>query len=195
MKSIVYKLILLLLIIFPIIYANRQSIIGPTIKIHNRFLHSKTCKTIIDSSTNFKKSGISTKYGRMENKNRTSSTMVFRDGDNIAIDLLKKKVGRLLKVDPAHFEPIQVTKYDENQEYKYHHDYFGHDVKNQRRYTALLYLNTIPLENGGATSFLYGNSIQPKCGKLICWENTNAYGIKQHNTLHSGTCRSRNVSS
>ena len=186
MKSIIYKLILLLSIIFLIIHIKSYYISKPNIIIYDKFLHPEACKTIIKSSINFKKSGISTSNGRKENENRTSSTMVFRDGDNEEIDSLKKKIGKLLKVKLSHFEPIQVTKYDKNQEYKYHYDYFSHDVKNQRRYTALIYLNTVPKKNGGSTSFLYGNNIQPTCGKLVCWENTDILGNKQFNTLHSG---------
>ena len=118
MKSIVYKFILFLSIMFLIIYAKSYFITSPNIKIYDNFLDPKSCKSIINSSTQFRKSGISTKNGRVENKNRTSSTMAFRDGDNSTIDLLKRKVGKLLNVKSEYFETIQVTKYDKNQEYK-----------------------------------------------------------------------------
>lgn len=185
MKYIVYKIILLILIVFLLIYVIR-SCSAPTVKVYDRFIDVKSCDSIIKSANHFKRSGTSTGHIRTENKSRTSSTMFFHDGDNKTIDDLKRKVSKVLNVDPSNFEPIQVTKYDENQEYKYHYDYFGSSVKNQRRFTALLYLNTVPMINGGSTSFYFGNSIQPECGKLVCWENTDKHGNKLTNTLHSG---------
>lgn len=150
-----------------------------------KYVSEEDCALLIEQSTNFCPSTITSGLVKSQSFNRTSMSMFYQDGENELIDKLKYKVSRFLKVKPTHFEPIQITKYNENQEYKYHYDYFQ-TSENQRKYTIIIYLNTVPIENGGATSFYFGNSIQPLCGTMVYWKNTNSKWKKIYNTLHSG---------
>jgi len=179
-----FNLILLLSILSIIIYFSE--ICKSNLKTYKQFVQSSICKRLINSATHFKQSRTISGNTKTINSNRTSSSMFYYDGENTDVDNLKLKVSKLLNVKLSHFEPAQITKYDKNQEYKYHYDYFNTNIGSQRRYTALMYLNSVPIKNGGQTKFYLGDSVQPECGKLIVWENTNENGMKMHKTLHCG---------
>ena len=107
---------------------------------------------------------------------------------------LEDKIAKLTGLDLAHGEPIQGQRYATGQEFKAHTDYFEPDVPDYFRYsslsgqltwTVMIYLNEP--EAGGATRFKAINKIvQPETGKLLAWNNLDAEGHVNGNTLHHG---------
>lgn len=66
---------------------------------------------------------------------------------------------------------MQICRTNPDSEFSWHYDVGDQYLK----FTALLYLNTIKPENGGATEFLSGYKVQPEAGKLVlfpaAWSN------------------------
>ena len=107
---------------------------------------------------------------------------------------LEQRIAHLTGLDLAHGEPVQGQRYATGQEFKPHTDYFEPDgpdylrycsVSGQRTWTVMIYLNEP--EAGGATRFKAVNKIvQPEIGKLLAWNNLDADGRINGNTLHHG---------
>jgi prolyl 4-hydroxylase len=124
---------------------------------------------------------------------RTSETCDL-DPSEPAVVALDARIAELTGLDPAHGEPVQGQRYAVGQEFKAHTDYFepdGPDFRRfcaktgQRTWTVMIYLNEP--EAGGATRFkTIGKTVQPERGKLLAWNNLNADGRVNVNTLHHG---------
>ncbi|WP_267389454.1 2OG-Fe(II) oxygenase [Sphingomonas sp. GC_Shp_3] len=103
-------------------------------------------------------------------------------------------IAGLLGLDPVHGETMQGQRYAPGQQFRAHCDWFSEDQPywpamqqcgGQRTWTAMIYLNDV--EEGGATWFpLAGLRVNPKRGLLIAWNNMNADGSPNDNTLHEG---------
>ncbi len=124
---------------------------------------------------------------------RTSETCDL-DPAEPAVVALDARIAELTGLDPAHGEPVQGQRYAVGQEFKAHTDYFEPDGPDYRRFcaktgqrtwTVMIYLNEP--EAGGATRFkTIGKTVQPERGKLLAWNNLNADGRVNVNTLHHG---------
>jgi len=107
---------------------------------------------------------------------------------------LDAKIAELTGLDLACSEPVQGQRYDVGQEFKEHTDYFepnGPDFEKycagpgQRTWTVMVYLNETA--EGGATRFrLVNKIIRPETGKLVAWNNLDAAGNPNGQTLHHG---------
>jgi len=162
----------------------------PIIFSIDNFLSDAECLEIISVSENkkdlFKPSGTTTGNIKQYGPGRTSCSLSFKIGECQIIDFVRDKVSNILNINKNQMEAIQLTKYSKGQEYKYHWDYFKDDNVNQRKKTILIYLNSLSIDDGGATKFYYGDSFQPKQGLLLWWDNIDDNGKKHINTLHAG---------
>jgi len=91
----------------------------------------------------------------------------------------------------SHIEALNLTRYKFGQEYKEHHDYFaGTQLAGKagdRIATFFVYLNDVPEDAGGCTTFPKLNlTIQPKRGNAVFWLNSSFDGQSYENTLHAG---------
>jgi hypothetical protein len=77
---------------------------------------------------------------------------------------------------------FQIQKYNSTGKFEWHTD-DAHDSKRLLAY--IMYLNTVPVENGGSTDFLNGKSIQPKEGSVLIFPATWSY-IHRGNVIKSG---------
>ncbi len=140
--------------------------------------------------------------------NRQPSTMADDNGDpgfrtsettnldpaHPAVARLDQMIAGLTGLDLRYGEPVQGQRYAVGQEFKDHTDYFeplGPDfqkycaISGQRTWTVMVYLNTP--EDGGATRFRRINKIiRPETGKLVAWNNLDASGQPNPDTLHHG---------
>jgi|SaaInlV_150m_DNA_4_1039716.scaffolds.fasta_scaffold04013_3 prolyl 4-hydroxylase len=181
--------ILLLIITFAIMYCQKCDDKLKVIKVPN-FLDGDVCDKIINSNKTFIESnvltnGISTK----DLVARSSSTTSFQNGENMYIDMIKDRVIKMLDIRLDQLEPVQLSKYDRGQEYKYHYDYFNTEetnISNQRHYTILIYLNDVPICDGGSTDFKFGDSFQPVQGTMVYWSNLDKNMNIDTRTLHCG---------
>lgn len=95
---------------------------------------------------------------------------------------IMKRISSFLKLpDETYIEPLQIVKYTPGQFYKQHHDhgsYYNDEntIVNteQRKSTFLIFLSSVPTEDGGGhTKFNELDiSVLPRLGDGIIWDNT-----------------------
>jgi prolyl 4-hydroxylase len=125
---------------------------------------------------------------------RTSETCLLDRGNQV-VQGVESKLTALLGIEPQHGEALQGQRYAVGQQFKPHHDYLRtteaywakqEKIGGQRTWTAMVFLN-VP-ENGGETYFpAVDLKIPPRAGLLLTWNNLNAEGEPNTNTLHQGT--------
>jgi prolyl 4-hydroxylase len=124
---------------------------------------------------------------------RTSESCNLRPGDPVN-QAVEAKINTLMGIQPNHGETIQGQRYAVGQQFKPHHDFF-HTTEaywadqekqgGQRTWTAMIFLNDV--EQGGQTYFPQANvRVTPRAGNLLAWNNLDAYGQPNHNSLHTG---------
>ena len=92
--------------------------------------------------------------------------------------ILMKRIAAFLNVDMSYIEPLQLLRYGAGQYYKQHHDhgsYYGVTTE-QRPHTFLLFLSSVPADDGGGHT-KFNNldiAILPRSGDGIVWSNVNA---------------------
>jgi prolyl 4-hydroxylase len=99
--------------------------------------------------------------------------------------------------DLSQCEEPQIVQYQSGQEFSWHYDEIPtSQLSNggQRLATILIYLNTVPLENGGSTTFrdlTNGKTdsvsplfVQPKMGTAVIFYPSNIHGRPDDRTLH-----------
>ena len=90
---------------------------------------------------------------------------------------LMKRIATFLNVDMSYIEPLQLLRYGAGQYYKQHHDhgsYYGVNTE-QRPHTFLLFLSSVPADDGGGhTKFNQLDiAVLPRSGDGIVWSNVN----------------------
>jgi prolyl 4-hydroxylase len=127
-------------------------------------------------------------------KDRTSDGTFWQKGQDEFITRLDRRMMLLTRHPVAHFEGLQVMRYQPGGEYKAHHDYFPLEQKGaaahmarggQRVATLLMYLQ--PPEEGGETEFPdVGVTVVPKQGSAVYFEYMDDKGRYDPLTLHAG---------
>lgn len=161
------------------------------INTYDDFLSKEDCQTLITTmESKLKPSTVVCKNGAVQDDNaRTSYTAFFNRGENELIEKIENKVCDLLNLSKYQLEPIQISRYIEGQQYKYHYDYLDtkmNKIKNQRQHTVLIYLTNVPEKNGGCTKFYYDKAYQPIQGKMVQWCNLTDNDKPNKYSLHSG---------
>lgn len=108
---------------------------------------------------------------------------------------ISRRIDDVLGIHPKCGESIQGQRYLPGQEFKPHFDWFHTDQPywqverkrgGQRSWTAMAFLNHV--EEGGHTFFTeLGQSIEPKAGVLLVWNNARPDGSPNEDTMHAGT--------
>lgn len=127
-------------------------------------------------------------------KIRTSRTS---DLGMLGHDLIMQLDELIAEATGIHWSYTDVTqgqRYDVEQEYKAHYDYFvpgSHEYNvfcqflGQRTWTFMIYLNDV--EEGGGTRFRrLEKTIMPEKGKAVIWNNLNPDGSVNPYTIHHG---------
>ncbi|MBT8422506.1 MAG: 2OG-Fe(II) oxygenase [Gammaproteobacteria bacterium] len=98
---------------------------------------------------------------------------------------LMQRAAMLSGLPYTHIEAVYVTRYPEGGLYNEHID-FGPEYSVDRLYTVLLYLNSVPQEQGGATVFpSLGVAAQPVAGRALMWTNKNPDGSGHSENSHT----------
>lgn len=125
---------------------------------------------------------------------RTSYSGDLDRYDNFVMSV-SRRIDDLLGINPICGEALQGQRYLVGQEFKPHNDWFYASESywplerkrgGQRSWTAMAFLNEV--EEGGDTQFTnIGIGITPKPGVLLIWNNADADGVPNEDTLHAGT--------
>jgi len=110
------------------------------------------------------------------------------------VQAIQAKIDRLIGIDPVQGETIQGQRYAVGQQFKPHHDFFypsepywpeQERTGGQRTWTAMIFLNEP--EAGGPTAFPNVNvKVTPRAGNLLTWNNMDAFGAPNIQSLHTG---------
>jgi prolyl 4-hydroxylase len=124
---------------------------------------------------------------------RTSETCNLDPLDPLTKQI-EAKITRLTGIDSKHGETIQGQRYAVGQQFKCHHDFFytsepywpeQERTGGQRTWTVMAFLNEP--EAGGQTEFPKAKvKISPKAGNLLAWNNLDAVGEPNEQSLHQG---------
>lgn len=127
-------------------------------------------------------------------KIRTSRTSDIGMLGHDLIMQLDELMAEAIGIHWSYTDVTQGQRYDLDQEYKAHYDYFvpgtrEHQVfcqfTGQRTWTFMIYLNDV--EEGGGTRFRrLEKTIMPEKGKALIWNNLNPDGTINPYTLHHG---------
>jgi prolyl 4-hydroxylase len=123
---------------------------------------------------------------------RTSQGMFFDPGETALIRQIDARVAHAFQWPITHAEDLQVTRYQVDQRYEPHRDYFSHTTPEaisgvqrfgQRVATVLFYLNEP--ERGGETRFLdLDLTVKPRQGTAVFFSYPSPNPESQ--TLHEG---------
>jgi prolyl 4-hydroxylase len=127
-------------------------------------------------------------------KVRTSRTSDIGLRGHDLILQLDELIAEAIGIHWSYTDVMQGQRYDLEQEYKAHYDYFPpgshqHQVfcqfLGQRTWTFMIYLNDV--EEGGGTRFRrLERTIMPERGKAVIWNNLNPDGSVNPYTIHHG---------
>lgn len=155
------------------------------------FITPGNANSIISKADTFFKKA--TLLGRqLENYRTAESSHLPKHAGEVAgiVEMLALKTN--LPIDNQ--ESPQIIRYTQGGEYKEHYDFFHPGESyyqkqvvrgGQRLKTCLIYLNDD--FEGGETMFHVNEIVvKPETGKLIIWDNVNADGSLNYDSLHSG---------
>jgi len=131
-------------------------------------------------------------YSVQDKEHRTSSTCMLDERDS-SVFSIKERIANFLKVDINKGQQLEGQLYEPGQFFKPHCDWFeGESYINHalssgnRTHTFMIYLNEP--EEGGETNFPeLDQSIKPKKGMALVWENLNEDGSGNTDFLHEGS--------
>ena len=154
------------------IFENINELIINPVHIVISFISNEECNQLIDNAKNrFVNPFVATEYANNPNKNlRSSKICYFSKSENEFIYKIEKKIATLLNININQIEPLKLNIYEYGDEFKLHYDFYPQPDYNERKYSFIIYLNT--LENDGATYFPYYNArYYPKKGSAIHFKN------------------------
>lgn len=175
--------------------ANIQRIPAPKAQLYvwNTFLAAETCDAVVDLiDQRLRSSTTADTFG--DPKIRTSRTSDIGMLGHDLIMQLDELMAEAIGIHWSYSDITQGQRYDIDQEYRAHYDYFvpgsyEHQVYcqflGQRTWTFMIYLNDV--EEGGATRFRrLEKTILPVKGKAVIWNNLNPDGSVNPYTIHHG---------
>ena len=158
----------------------------PNIRLIHNFLEVGEAEHLID-----------TVHRRLNSSNTTirySKSGFIGKSEDLIITKIENRIAKYLNSTLDHMERLQLLNYKKGQFYNYHFDWFtdynytiNEDRRNQRKHTMILYLNTIPKQYGGGTSFKYLNiTVNPIKNNALYFHNLHQNGTGHNMTLHAG---------
>lgn len=124
---------------------------------------------------------------------RTSESCNLASSEPLVASV-EARLSALLGLPPENSETVQGQRYARDQQFKAHFDFFHTDRPSwavqersggQRTWTAMVFLNRP--EAGGQTFFPEAKvRVTPRTGNLLLWNNLDARGAPNPQTLHQG---------
>ena len=168
----------------------------PRVKLYclDDFLSESECQELISIIKGKLEPSIITTSEERDKAFRTSRTCHLGNLQEACLQQLDHRICEYMGIEPSRSEGIQGQHYRVGEEFKAHTDYFTPHTQEyqtyasnqgQRTWTFMIYLNDVPLGNGGDTEFVnLGMSFQPKRGQAIIWNNLLPDGSPNPDTLH-----------
>lgn len=131
----------------------------------------------------------STTVDSAQDPNRTSFSAYLSKAEDEVVRRIERRVCDLTKISVDMLEPFQVVRYNKNQLYRPHHDYFKniHPSESQRIVSIFVYLQSVPDACGGGTIFPKLNMrFKPDSGDALMWSNIKDDNTPDESTLHAG---------
>ena len=158
------------------------------VSVVDNFCTPEEAVAVIEAArSRLKRSGVLINGKFQDHEGRVSYTahLYGREHRHEALFPLMQRAAMLTGVPYTHIETVYVTRYPEGGLYNEHLD-FGPEYPVDRLYTVLLYLNTVPEEQGGETVFpSLGVSVQPQVGRAVTWTNKNPDGSGHSENSHT----------
>jgi len=134
---------------------------------------------------------------------RTSSTATLAGGlfggggGNWAVQAVRERISAWSGYADHQLEPLQVVRYHPGEKYEAHHDLFDlcdFPQKPRRHLTFLIYLNDLPDQAGGETTFpRLSLAVKPEKGTALVFNDVLDNGMDDERTEHSGTPPAKGV--
>ena len=158
------------------------------VNVHRKFLSTSECNYIINYCKD--KLSDSCVYNNNNNvldtKSRISKSYSTTRNEYEIIKDVKNRIINLFKINENRIEELQIVKYDIGNFFKLHHDYINY-FENKRKYSIIIYLNSLNEEDGGETYFpFYNQKIIPEEGTLIYFNNLFDDNSDNFLSLHEG---------
>jgi prolyl 4-hydroxylase len=125
---------------------------------------------------------------------RTSQTCDLSLLDNNSVKTVDDKICGAMGIPARFSEGMQLQRYEVGQQFRQHTDYFAPATdeyaafcaeKGNRTWTFMIYLNDVQ-QGGGTHFFAINQTILPRRGTAIAWNNRYPDGQVNPDTLHSG---------
>ena len=168
--------------------------LNPLVCFFDNFLTADECDHIINlAKPQLADASVCAADGsRVEHEGRTNEYAFIPHDQDPTINYVCSKVARFANLPLYTAESMQVIYYDQNEEYKPHHDGWELTETNwlgssgNRIMTGLIYLNDV--EAGGGTVFPELNiEVMPKKGRIVFFANTFLGNPHRHpQSLHGG---------
>jgi prolyl 4-hydroxylase len=157
----------------------------PTICVVDDVLSPDECESVISHAEGkLERSTVATDEGLVPDKARTSHGTWLPHSDFLEI---AERMSEIVDIPLERAEPINVLRYNPEQEYKPHYDGLsGQHLENggQRLLTCLIYLNNAV---GGGTAFPKLNIVVGSIGgRLLLFENVDNNNQPHELSLHQG---------
>lgn len=158
------------------------------LQIHDNLLTLEECTVLlcVGREIGYLASHVLESGTSIQHHGRTSTSCAIPIGYNKTVEKVEERMADLFGVPLSYLEPLQLVRYNVNQEYKPHFDAF--EVPNftgQRVYTALAYLQCPT--NGGATVFpRVQQQVEPVVGRVVTWRNVGKDNLRLLDSEHGG---------
>tara|TARA_R100001143_G_scaffold2474_1_gene5369 strand:+ start:123 stop:680 length:558 start_codon:yes stop_codon:yes gene_type:complete len=157
----------------------------PTIVVVDGVLNPEECQSVITHSEgNLERSTVATDDGLVSDKARTSHGTWI---DHEDFPEITTRISDIVDIPLERAEPINVLRYNPDQEYKPHYDGLsGQHLENggQRLLTCMVYLNNAV---GGGTAFPKLNIVVGSIGgRLLMFSNADENNQPHELSLHQG---------
>ena len=163
---------------------------SPKVRLVEHFVSAEEAKHMIDIG--LPRMHRSLAGGRQESI-RTSTTAMLPAQDPV-VRRVTERAAWLTGYPYGNIEPLQLVKYVDGQKYEPHFDYgeacdYEENLANGHRHvTMLVYLNTVPKEYGGHTSFPKLNlQLSPSAHTALVFNDCLPNGQEDPRTLHGGS--------
>jgi prolyl 4-hydroxylase len=164
--------------------------IGAEVYLLQNFLSARECGALIAMIDADRKP--STVLSAQPDPGFRTSESCDLDRWNPFVESIDARICKLMGMKPRQGETLQGQRYAVGQQFKAHHDYFPYDMPywqdekargGQRAWTAMIYLDQ-PAGGGDTWFSNAGFRITPRTGMLLAWNNMDAAGKPNPQTLH-----------